>query len=248
MTATATIRSLISFLTTIPAGMPDDAINRTADKMYLFPVVGAFIGVLVGMPSLIFFLYLPKDLASILSYGVLTVVTGLQHLDGLLDFGDGMMTHNTPERKIEAMKDPRIGVGGIFTGVFFAILTITLISKLSITTVLPSFVVCEVTSKLSMVFLAWLGEPASTGMGSLFIRKMRGETNRFLTSLGFTTLAAWIALGWKGIGSVVASLLGSLLLLKIANRNFKGLTGDVLGASNEISRTVVLLLIVGVTS
>ncbi len=247
MTATATIRSLVSFLTTIPAGMPDDALDQTADNMYLFPVVGAFIGLLVGIPSFIFFLYLPKDLASILSYGILTAVTGLQHLDGLLDFGDGIMTHNTPERKIEAMKDPRIGAGGIFTGVFFAILTITLIGKLNTTTVIPSLVVCEVTSKLSMVFLAWLGEPASTGMGSLFIRKMKGETKRFLTSFGFTILATWVALGWKGIGSVAASLLGSLLLLKIANRNFKGLTGDVLGASNEISRAVVLLLIVEVT-
>lgn len=240
------IKSLISFLTTIPVGMPDDVLDQTARNMHLFPIVGAFIGLLAGIPAYLFFIVFPKDLAGILSYGVLQSITGLQHLDGLFDLGDGLMTHSTPQRKIEAMKDPSLGVGGISVGVFFSALTVVLMSKLKIGILIPSLIVCEITSKLSMVFLAWLGKSASTGMAAQFIDQMQGETRRFSFSLAFTLLTAWIALGWKGINSVAACLVGDLILLEIARRNFKGLTGDVLGASNEISRVVVLLLIVGV--
>ena len=239
-------QSLLSFLTTIPVGMPDDAVNQSAENMHLFPVVGAFIGLLAGIPAYILFLYLPEDLAGILSYGTLLAITGLQHIDGLFDLGDGLMTHSTPKRKIKAMRDPHLGVGGIFTGVFFITLTMVLMSRLNTHTLIPSLVVCETTSKLSMVLLAWSGKPASPGMGSRFTDEMNGKTGRFLFSLVFTVLTAWIALGWAGITSVTAVLIGSLLILETAKRNFNGLTGDVFGASNEISRAIVLLLIAGV--
>jgi len=240
------IRSLISFLTTIPIGMPDDAVDVAAEHMYLFPAIGAFIGLLAGIPAYVFFLYLPEDLAGVLSYGVLQAVTGLNHLDGLLDLGDGMMTHGSPQRKIEAMKDTSLGVGGVFTGAFLIVLTTLLMSKLNIRTLISSLVVCETASKLSMVLLAWLGEPAAPGMGSRFIENMRGRTNRFFSSLIIAALITWAALGWTGMGSLAASLLVSLLLLELSRRNFRGVTGDVFGASNEISRAMTLMLIVGV--
>ncbi len=246
MNVTRVARSLLSFLTTIPVGMPDDALDQSAENMHLFPAVGAFIGLLAGIPAYILFLYLPKDLAGILSYGALLGITGLQHIDGLFDFGDGIMTHSTPNRKIKAMRDPGLGVGGIFIGVFFITLTIVLMSKLSIETLIPSLIVSETTSKLSMVLLAWSGRPASPGMGSRFTEKMSRKTRRFLFSLVFTILTAWMALGWIGIYSVTAGIIGSLALLEIARRNLNGLTGDVFGASNEISRVLVLILITGV--
>jgi adenosylcobinamide-GDP ribazoletransferase len=108
-------------------------------------------------------------------------------------------------------------------------------------------VVCETTSKLSMVLLAWLGKPMETGMGSRFIDRMHGKTARFIFSLTFTIFTAGITLGWIGIGSVAAGLLSSLVLLEIANMNIKGVTGDVLGAANEITRTAALILIAGVS-
>jgi adenosylcobinamide-GDP ribazoletransferase len=240
------IRSLLSFLTTIPVGMQDDAIDLAAEHMYLFPAIGAFIGLLAGIPAYLFFLFLPRDLAGVLSYGALQAVTGLQHLDGLLDLGDGIMTQGTPQRKIEAMKDTSLGAGGVFTGAFLIVLTTLLMSKLSIKTLVPSLVVCETASKLSMVLLAWLGESAAPGMGSRFVEKMRGKTGRFLSSLIIAALITWTALGWTGIGSLAASLLVSLLLLELARRDFKGITGDVFGASNEISRAITLIMIVGV--
>ena len=245
MSASSLIRSLLSFLTTIPVGMPDDAIDQSATHMYLFPAVGAFIGLLAGIPAYFFFLFLPREIAGILSYGALQAITGLQHLDGLLDLGDGMMTHGSPQRKIEAMRDTSLGVGGFFTGTFMIILTIVLMSRLSIGTLFPSLIVCETISKLSMVLLAWLGKPATPGMGSIFIEKMRGKTGRFLSSLIFTTLITWAELAWIGVGSIVASFLATLVLLELATRSLKGITGDVLGASNEISRAMTLMLIVG---
>ena len=246
MSISSVIRSLLSFLTTIPIGMPDDAIDLAAEHMYMFPVIGAFIGLLAGIPAYLFFLFLPRDLAGFFTYGALQAITGLQHLDGLLDFGDGVVTHGTPQRKIGAMKDTSLGVGGVFTGVLSITLTVLLMGRLGDRILIPSLVVCETTSKLSMVLLAWLGRPAGTGMGSRFVDCMQRKTKQFLLSLAFTILVAWTALGWTGIGSAIAGLLGSLALLELAKANFNGVTGDVLGASNELTRITILMLIAGV--
>ena len=61
----------------------------------------------------------------------------------------------------------------------------------------------------------------------------------------FSGLVCYLFLGVPGIEALIISQLAGLLVLNTANRHFGGVSGDVVGASNEIGRLAALLLIGG---
>ena len=63
-------------------------------------------------------------------YGFLLLINGFNHFDGLMDFGDGVMVHGSPEKKLSIMKDPMTGVGGIATGFIVGTITIAAFTSL----------------------------------------------------------------------------------------------------------------------
>ena len=93
------IKNLLSFLTIIPVGMDPDCLTDSADYMYLFPLVGAIIGLLAGLFAWLLLKILPSLVAGILTLGVILLLTGLHHTDGLLDFGDGIMYQGIPNEE-----------------------------------------------------------------------------------------------------------------------------------------------------
>src|ERR1700735_436557 len=89
---------------------PADAVARAA---WAFPVVGAAVGVLGGGVALIASrLGLPIPAASLLGLGATILATGALHEDGLADSADGLGGGQTRERKLEIMRDSRIGSYG----------------------------------------------------------------------------------------------------------------------------------------
>jgi cobalamin 5'-phosphate synthase/cobalamin synthase len=117
------INNLFSFLTTIPVTMDKDMLTDAAKNMFLFPLIGAFIGLLAGLFGWATFHFLPSLVVGALVLGFLLLITGLHHTDGLLDFGDGVMAHGTPERKIEIMHDQLTGAGGLSLGIMTFLIT-----------------------------------------------------------------------------------------------------------------------------
>ena len=77
--------------------------------------MGGFIGIIAGCFGwlLLYGLHLSPLLSAALVYSLAIGLTGFHHLDGLVDFGDGLMAHGDPQRKIEIMRDKRIGTGGL---------------------------------------------------------------------------------------------------------------------------------------
>ena len=63
--------------------------------------------------------FLPDIVAGALVFALLLWMTGLHHTDGLLDFGDGVMAHGTPEHKIDVMHDQLTGAGGLSLGILY---------------------------------------------------------------------------------------------------------------------------------
>ncbi|MEM3055563.1 MAG: adenosylcobinamide-GDP ribazoletransferase, partial [Candidatus Bathyarchaeia archaeon] len=111
--------------------------------------------------------------------------------------------------------------------------------------VLQSLVVSEVSAKLAMVALAWLGRSAHDGMNTYFINAMHSTYRklRMATALAFSLITAFSALGISGLITVITGLVAAFIILCISNRHFKGVTGDVLGAANELARMSSLLVI-----
>jgi len=237
------IKNLFSFLTTIPVSMDQDMLTDAAKGMFLFPLVGAFIGLLAGLFGWVTSQFLPSLVVGALVLGLLLLITGVHHTDGLLDFGDGVMAHGSAERKIEITHDQLTGAGGLSLGIITFLITAFSIAELNTGIIIQAIVVAEVSAKLSMVIGAWAGKEAHKGMSSPFLEAMHGKkgTARLIAALvisfGITLPLLWLV----GAVALLVAILTSLIMVGISHKHFKGVTGDVLGATNELTRMVSLI-------
>jgi adenosylcobinamide-GDP ribazoletransferase len=237
------IKNLFSFLTIIPLRMDKDCLTDAAKGMFLFPLVGAFIGLLAGLFGWVTSQFLPSLIVGALVLGFLLLITGLHHTDGLLDFGDGVMAQGTAEKKIEIMHDQLTGAGGLSLGIMTFLITALSIAELNKGIIIQGLIVVEVSAKLSMVIGAWAGKAVHKGMSSSFLEAMHGKkgTARLIAalviSLGIAIPLLWLA----GTITLLAAIMASLIMVGISHRHFRGVTGDVLGATNELTRMVSLI-------
>lgn len=242
------IKNLFSFLTIIPASMDKDMLTDCAKAMFVFPLMGALTGLLGGIFGWATSQFLPALVVGALVLGILLLITGLHHTDGLLDFGDGIMAHGSPDRKIEVMHDQLTGSGGLCLGIMTYLITALCIAELDTTVIIQSIVTVEVSAKLSMVIGAWAGKAVHEGMASSFLKAMHGRKGNarlviaLTIALGIALPLLWLA----GAITVLATVTTSLLIVKISHRHFRGVTGDVLGASNELTRMVSLIVLLAV--
>jgi len=237
------IKSLFSFLTILTPTMDEDCFSNAAKAMFLFPLVGAFIGLLAGLFGWVASQFLPSLVVGALVLGFLLLITGVHHTDGLLDFGDGVMAHGSAERKIEIMHDQLTGAGGLSLGILTLLITAFSIAELNTSVIIPGIVVAEVSAKLSMVIGAWAGKAAHQGMASSFLEVMHDKkgTARLVIALAIS-LAIVLPLLWlAGVIALLAAILTGLIMVGISHRHFNGVTGDVLGATNELARMVSLI-------
>ncbi|RJS72564.1 adenosylcobinamide-GDP ribazoletransferase [Methanophagales archaeon] len=252
---------IISFLTQIPV-RKDVRIEEVAVRTYLFPFVALLIGLLVAAVAFVVFdcSGSAPEIAALLVLLAIYLVTGLMHLDGLADFFDGVMAGGTEEDKRRAMKDEKIGIAGLFATVFvillsfFAIETVCAgLAKTAHSFDLRSFyhfasifVIAEISAKISMNTCMISGkskEGAGRGMGALFIRSFSKYgyvvtlISAILISLIFTAFSLRFFIVFTGIAV-------ALFVSRIAKSNFgdAGVSGDVIGASNELARCTTLLV------
>jgi len=224
--------------------MDSDGLVQAANYMPLFPVIGAIIGLVAGVAAWLIQLILPQLIAASVGIGLLVLLNGAQHLDGLLDFGDGVMYHGSKRGKLRIMRDPTTGAGGFALGSITVLLTVFSIAAIPPSSIILGLIVAEASAILGMVFATSIGKSAHKGMNSIFIERMHRQRTlclgvSFVIALAITCLA----FGIVGLVAVIGASLTALVMVALANRAFGGLTGDVLGATNEISRTVVLLLL-----
>jgi adenosylcobinamide-GDP ribazoletransferase len=239
------IKNLLSFLTIIPLRMDEDILTDSAKFMFLFPLIGAFIGLLVGVFGWVTSQFLPFLVVGALVLGALLLLTGLHHTDGLLDFGDAVMVHGSPERKIEVMHDQFTGAGGLTLGMMTYLVTALSIAELNTGIIIQSIVVIEVSAKIAMVVGAWAGKPVHQGMSSSFLAAMYGKKGdaRLVAALAISFGIAVPLLWLTGAVAVMAGVIAGFIMVGISHKHFKGVTGDVLGATNELARMVSLIVL-----
>jgi len=239
------IKNMIAFLTIIPVGMDPDCLTDAADYMHVFPIVGAFIGLLAGIFAWLLLNILATSIVGVLTLGFILLVTGLHHTDGLLDFGDGIMYQGPPEKKIEIMHDGQTGAGGLALGLVTILTTAFCIAQLNQNFIIQSLIVSEVSAKLTMVIMAWVGRSAHEGMNTHFVNAMHDQHRnlRLIVALFIAFSIVLSLLRIVGFTAVIAGLAVALVLTMISNRHFKGVTGDVFGAGNELARLASLIAI-----
>ena len=242
------LKNSIVFLTILPVGMDVDGFYQTAKYMPLYPIVGAMIGLLAGVFAWVIFPILPPLIVGMLGLGFILLITGVHHTDGLLDFGDAVMYHGSRKEKIRVMHDPTTGAGGLSLGLIVLVTTALSIAELNRALIIPGLVASEAAAKFAMTFQAWAGKSAHDGMNRPFIRSMHEKKWRSLRmAVAFVLVlsVSVIALQTVGIAVVAAASGVAIVLLMIAMRQFGGVTGDVMGATNDITRLLSLIVILG---
>ena len=237
------IGSVFSFLTIIPTS--NSNLETVAKYMYLFPIVGIAIGLLVGSLGFGLSFFLDPLIVSLLVVASLILITGIHHTDGLGDFADGLMTKGSKEKKIAAMKDLATGSAGIVAIVLYLVGLIVAISLETGYQLFLAIFLSEIIAKFSMVLMASIGKSASLGSNSPFVELMKNRRKLAVTTI--ITLIPLIVLG--GTTGLIIFAIGTtftLFLVAMSTRSFGGITGDVLGATNELTRLASLLVFVSI--
>ena len=240
------LRSGFGFLTTIPVGITMEGIEKLMKHIYLFPVVGSVIGLLLAGAGYASSMLFPPFLTSFIVIISIYYLTGFNHIDGLADFGDGVAAHGTREKKIAAMRDTSVGTGGLIfcmlaiLGLFASLFSIADIDK----TLLPyALIASETCAKQSMVTVAAFGRAIHKGFGATTVDNTR--MSDLISGLVFSGVVCYLVLGIKGVGALIVSQSAGLLVLNTANRHFGGVSGDIVGASNEVGRLAAVLFLGG---
>lgn len=261
MKAIKTFRDLLAFLTIIPLGKTDDFVVTSAEFIFLFPIIGGFIGLLgaayfqvcsflitylLGFINLVVHIpmeFLLKLVPAIMTLAFLLVLTGLQHFDGLVDLGNAIGVGNLEQRRAAAHAWIVTYKGAVLAILveFWAVLGLFFLDA---NFAFGAIIASEVAAKLAMVTIAWIGKPTHMGLGSIFLETAKRRRN--VVAYGLAILIVYPLLGFTGFFVVLLSVLLGVLMEKAANRVFGGVSGDAIGATNEIARALTLVFVAGV--
>jgi adenosylcobinamide-GDP ribazoletransferase len=232
------IRGALSFLSRLPVDYDDDAWEAFRKSPVAIPFVGYPLGALVALPLLI---PGPAPTVALVFVIGIYIVTGINHIDGVIDLGDALVVHGGPAERCEVMKDTAVGAGGALAAALVVLGLATAgfaLAELPPQAVLL-VVTAEVGAKLGMAVLVCFGSAAHEGLGSAFT----GNEPRSLVSPVLVAIPA-VLLTWPRVVPAVAALLAAvvaaLFVFRWAQANLGGVSGDVLGATNELARIAAL--------
>ena len=235
------ISSVFSFLTIIPSNNTN--LETVARYMHIFPIIGIAIGLIIGSIGFGLSFFLEPLIVSLLVVVSIAIITGIHHTDGLADFADGLMARGTKEKKREVMKDLSTGSAGIVSVVLYVVGAIIALSLTSGYELFQAILLSEILAKFSMVLMASIGNSAAVGSNSPFMQIMKDK--RKLAIAGVITIIPLVVIGGTtGLILFGASIGVTLFLIGLSTRSFGGITGDVLGATNELTRLSSLLIFV----
>jgi adenosylcobinamide-GDP ribazoletransferase len=237
------IGSVFSFLTIFPSS--NSTLENIARYMFVFPIVGIAIGLLIGSLGFGLSFFLDPLLVSLLVVASIAIVTGIHHADGLADFADGLMVKGSRDRKLKAMKDLSTGSAGIVAIVLYLIGLIVTISLTSGFDLFKAILISEILAKFSMVLMASLAKSASLGSNSPFVEFMKDKKK---LSVAFLIMFIPVIIIGESTGIVMLAVVIVLVLFLVvlSTRSFGGITGDVLGATNEFTRLASLMVYVSI--
>jgi len=237
------IGSVFSFLTIFPSS--NATLETIAKYMYVFPIVGIVIGLLIGSFGFGLSFLLDPLLVSLIVVASITIVTGIHHADGLADFADGLMVKGKKDKKLRAMKDLSTGSAGIVAIVLYLIGLIITISLTNGFDLFRAILISEILAKFSMVLMASLGNSASLGSNSPFVKIMKDKKK---LSVAFVIMLIPVMIIGETTGLVMlgVTVIVTIFLLAMSTRSFGGITGDVLGATNELTRLASLMVFVSI--
>lgn len=229
------------FLTVVPwpaAGAPDGRAFRWAPA--LFPVVGAAIGLAAAAVELAARSVLPEPIGVVFAIAVAVLLSGGLHLDGLADTCDGVFCLASPDRRLEIMRDSRIGSFGAIAIALDLLLRYAVLGALPPSARSAGLVLAPAAGRWTMVTAMW-GFPYARpeGTGRCFKEHLRWPALA-LATIATLAMAMAVTPGTASIALLVAlgAALGAASLIR---RRLPGLSGDCYGAINEVAEVTCMM-------
>jgi adenosylcobinamide-GDP ribazoletransferase len=238
------LKMAMAFLTRLPVPHTDGSMPTNFVRAYrMFPVAGALIGAAIGVFCLVLRLAnVPELAAAALALGAGAILTGALHEDGLADIGDGFGGGRDAAQKLEIMRDSRLGTYGAL------LLLVSFAAKFSALAAIPDRYIVE--SLIAAHALARGVLPAMS-MSLPFARedglaRSTGQPDfaTAATSIVIALIIALLSLSWaNGFWAAILAGLSAVGMAWLAKRLIGGQTGDVLGATEQICETAILVLL-----
>lgn len=229
----------LQFLTILPIKIKSQIREKDlGGALIYFPIVGAFIGMFLVLILLVFD-FLPHLVTAALVLIGSIIITGGIHLDGFADTCDGFYGTKNKEKILEIMRDSRTGVMGVIGVVSLLLLKFTLIASLPRDILYKALIMMAVFARWSVLFGCFTSNYArKEGKAKYFIEY--NSKKEFLAGSIFTIVLFLLLMQTKGIILLGLSLLPVSLFINYIKRKIGGMTGDTIGATNEIAEVVVL--------
>lgn len=236
------VPAALGLLTRLPVPVQTDhAMARGAAAAWAYPVAGIIIGVIVAAAiALLRWLGLPGGIVAALALAVGIVLTGAMHEDGLADTADGLWGGWDRARRLAIMKDSHIGTYGVL-----ALALTLLIRWLALTALVATggywaaLIGAAAVSRGGMVVLMGVMPHArDTGLSHHVGRPAAATVWLAVAVAGLTGLVT------VGLGAVVCAGLAVLACGLIARAKIGGQTGDILGATQQVTEIIIFLYVV----
>ncbi len=260
------LKALVSFFTLWHMDIDQDDMDDMERKFHLVPFVALFFSVFIIIEMLIM-QWLSKNygfgsdlFAAVVVLATVFIGSKFIHFDGLTDFGDGMIVSGAQEDHVRALKDTLVGAGGIGVALIVILFSVSTYSMAGIAFLLVFAPICEVMVKNAMVFAAAFGTPGhgmagrqvsmtttNSAVYSAVISIILGAVLAVITCAIFDQMfptRSGIDVVAVLFGVVIATAVSAVvgyLMARNANKVFGMVNGDILGATNEVSRPVVMV-------
>lgn len=243
-----------ALLTRAPVAVdPGLAATRAANAVWAYPIVGAALGAATGLVlTALTALGVPAFIAAAVALAFAAIATGALHEDGLADCADGIGGGWSPERRLDIMKDSRIGAYGALALIFASLArwgAVAAIAGWSGEAAVAALALAGAVSRAPLgAIMRWtpnaraaLGE-AEAGLSASVGQPPAMSAILALALGGVATPLAAIALGlspqvWAAVFLAFAA---AVAMTRIARRMLGGQTGDVLGAAQVLAEIAAL--------
>ena len=215
-----------------------------ARSMAYYPLVGAFLGLILALANQVAVLILPPTTSAVLLMAILVLITGNLHWDGWMDTADGLLSGHRGQRALDIMKDSRVGASGV---VWASIAVLAQYSLMSQLLMLP----IHRASAWLIASLAWSRWNAVIATFMFPYARTEGTAQAFLDEISprevvISTITALIigavAVGWGTLALLGVNLTITIILGKSVERRIGGITGDVMGAMILAGELIGLLI------
>ena len=238
------LRTAAAFLTRLPVPFPEAAAPPDlARAQRLFPVVGAAIGLAVGLCCLALReIGLPDLAAAALAAGAGALLTGALHEDGLSDVADGFGGGRDREAKLAIMRDSRLGAYGALVLMVSFVAKVSAIAVISDGYVVPGLIAAHALARGVLPAMS-MNLPFARSEG---LAREAGQPDSTVaaTAFGIAFLIALLTLSWgHAFWAAVLAGVSAAGIAWLAKRQIGGQTGDVLGAAEQVAEIAILLLL-----